>query len=90
MKVPQTDARGRGVEHTRTCSRPAQTAQLLHFISAVVSCYTLAHAMELTDDMVELMLPNGSNSSPQDLVVYVEKTLPKHEEWALIGTICLP
>ena len=49
----------------------------------MVSCYTLAHTMELTDDMVELMLPNGSNSSPQDLVVCVEKTLPKHEEMGL-------
>ena len=36
--------------------------------------------MELTGDMVELMLPNGSYSSPQDLVVYVESTRPKHEE----------
>ena len=82
MKVPQTNARGRGVDHTRTCSRPAQTAQLLHFFSVVVSCYTLAHTVELTDDMVELMLPNGSNSSPQYLV-YVESTLPKHEEMNL-------
>ena len=83
MKVPQTNARGRGVDHTRTCSGPAQTAQLLHFFSAVVSCYTLPHTMELANDMVELMLPNGSNSTPQDLVVYVESTLPKHEEMSL-------
>ena len=39
--------------------------------------------MELTGDMVELMLPNSSNSSPQDLVVYVESTLPEHEEMSL-------
>ena len=83
MKVPQTNARGRGVDHTRTCSGPAQTAQLQHFFSAVVSCYTLAHTMELTNDMVKLMLPNGSNSNPQDLVVYVESTLPKHEGMSL-------
>ena len=38
--------------------------------------------MELTRDMVELMLPNGANSSPQDLV-YLETTLPKHEEMSL-------
>ena len=83
MKVPQTNARGWGVDHTRTCSRPAQTAQLQHFFSAVVSCYTLAHTVELTSDMVELMLPNGSNSSPQDFVVYAESTLPRHEEMSL-------
>ena len=39
--------------------------------------------MELTGDMVELMLPNGFSSCPQDLVVYVESTLPKHEEMSL-------
>ena len=39
--------------------------------------------MELNGDIVELMLPNGSNSSSQDLVVYVESTLPKHEEMSL-------
>ena len=46
--------------------------------------------MELTGDMVELMLLNGSNSSPQDLIVYVASTLPKHEETSLDPTICLP
>ena len=83
MKVPQTNARGWGVDHTWTCSRPAQTAQLQHFFSAVVSCYTLAHTVELTSDMVKLMLPNGSNSSPQDFVVYAESTLLRHEEMSL-------
>ena len=56
---------------------------VLSSFSAVVSCYTLAHTMELTNYMVELMLPNGSNSSPQDRVVYVELTLPRHEEMSL-------
>ena len=83
MKVPQTNARGRGVDHTRTCSRPTQTAQLSAFFSAVVSCNTLAHTMDLTRYMVDLMLPNGSSSSPQDLVVYDKSTLPKHEEMSL-------
>ena len=39
--------------------------------------------MESTGDIVEFMLPNGSNSSSQDLVVYVASTLPKHEEMSL-------
>ena len=39
--------------------------------------------MGLTGDMVELKLPNDSNSSPRDFVVYVELTLPRHEEMSL-------
>ena len=34
-------------------------------------------------DMAELMLPSGSNSSPQDLAAYVESTLPQNEEMSL-------
>ena len=63
--------------HGRAVGLPRQ---FRHFFSAVVRCYTLAHTVELTGDMVELMLPNGSNSSPQGLVVYVESTLRRHEE----------
>ena len=39
--------------------------------------------MELAGDMVQLMLPNNSNSSSQELVAYVKSTLPKHEPWSL-------
>ena len=49
--------------HERAVGLPKQHSFCI-FFSDVVSCYSLAHTMELTGDMVELMLPNGSNSSP--------------------------